>query len=123
MRILLTRIVVVLLTAGCASNNFNKDIPVHNLSVGMSSQEVINKLGSPHRVVASEVNNGVRQQTWMYRQDKLVWLSGNSFLGGQTRNDQVTYLLGFADDKLTSWKDNDYRAGTKPENTFEIRNR
>ena len=116
-------IAVVLFFGGCATNNHNKDVPIHTLSIGMSKQEVISKLGDPHRVVASDVVNGVRQQTWMYQQDRLIWLSGNAFLGGQTRNDRVIYLLGFSDDKLVGWKDNDYRPNTNPENTFEIRNK
>lgn len=123
MRMFFVAVASILFFAGCASSNYNKDIPVHALSVGMSKQEVIGKLGNPHRVVSTEVVNGVQQQTWMYQQDKLIWLSGNSFLGGQTRNDQVIYLLGFADDKLVGWRDNAYRPNTKPENTFEFRSR
>ena len=115
--------IAVMIFGGCASNNYNKEIPIHTLSVGMSKQDVVSKLGNPHRVVASAIVNGTQQQMWMYRQDKIIWLTGNSFLGGTTRNDQVTYLLGFEDDKLVGWKDNDYRSDTKPENTFEFRNR
>ncbi len=123
MKILLGAIAFILLFAGCATNNYNKEIPIHALSVGMGKQEVVSKLGNPHRVVSTEVVSGITQQTWMYQQDKLIWLSGNAFLGGRTRNDQVIYLLGFADDKLVGWKDNAYRPNAKPENTFEFRNR
>ena len=114
---------VFLLLAGCATNNNNKEIPIHTLTVGMSKQEVISKLGNPHRVVASEVVSGRNQQTWMYQQDKIIWLTGNAFLGGTTRNDQVIYLLGFSDDKLVGWRDNAYRPNTMPENTYEFRSR
>lgn len=123
MRIFFGAIFFSLFFAGCATNNHNKEIPIYALSVGMSKQEVIGKLGNPHRVVANEVVSGVNQQTWLYQQDKLVWLSGNAFLGGRARNDQVIYLLRFADDKLVGWRDNAYRPDTKPENTFEFRNR
>ena len=112
MRILLGAITSILLFAGCATNNYSKEIPIHALSVGMGKQEVISKLGNPHRVVSTEVVGGVTQQTWMYQQDKLIWLTGNAFLGGQTRNDQVIYLLGFADDKLVGWRDNAYVVST-----------
>lgn len=110
-----------LLVAGCASDNYNKDIPIHSIAIGMKKSEIIEKLGKPHRVVSSEVVNGVNRQMWMYQQDKLIWLSGNSFLGGRTRNDQVIYLLGFEDERLIGWKDNQLKPNTSPENTFEIR--
>jgi hypothetical protein len=89
----------------------------------MKKNEIIEKLGKPHRVVSSEVINGVNRQMWMYQQDKLIWLSGNAFLGGRTRNDQVIYLLGFEDEKLVGWKDNQLKPNTSPENTFELRAR
>lgn len=120
---LLGAIASILLFASCATNNYDKEIPIHTLSVGMSKQDVTSKLGNPHRVVATEVVGGVTQQTWLYQQDKLIWLTGNAFLGGRTRNDQVIYLLGFADDKLVGWRDNSYRPNATPENTFEFRNR
>jgi hypothetical protein len=124
MRKLFAAVVCLLLFAGCATgNNYNKEIPIHTLTVGIGKQEVISKLGNPHRVVRSEVVAGVNRQVWMYQQDKLIWLTGNAFLGGQTRNDQKIYLLGFEDDKLVGWKDNDYGPQAKPENTFEFRNR
>lgn len=112
-----------ILVTGCASDNYNKDIPIHSIAIGMKKTEIIEKLGKPHRVVSSEVVNGVSRQMWMYQQDKLIWLSGNSFLGGRTRNDQVIYLLGFEDEKLIGWKDNQLQPNTSPGNTFEIRNR
>lgn len=116
-------IAFVLAVAGCASDNYNKDIPIENISIGMSKDDVVSKLGKPHRIVSSEVVNGVNRQMWMYQQDKLIWLSGNSFLGGRTRNDQVIYLLGFENNKLVGWKDNQLEQKTKSENTFELRNK
>jgi hypothetical protein len=89
----------------------------------MTKDEVISKLGKPHRIVSSEMVNNVNRQMWMYQQDKLIWLSGNSFLGGRTRNDQVIYLLGFEDNILRGWKDNQLQPNTKPDNTFELRNK
>jgi hypothetical protein len=123
MKLVFGVIAFILLLAGCATNNYNKEIPIHSLSTGMSKQEVISKLGNPHRVVANEVVGGRNQQTWMYQQDKIIWLTGNAFLGGTTRNDQVIYLLGFVDDKLIGWRDNAYRPNTTPENTYELRSR
>lgn len=123
MRKLLGVIITMFYIAGCATNSHDKEIPVHALSVGMGKQDVIGKLGNPHRVVSTEVVSGVTQQVWMYQQDKVIWLTGNAFLGGQTRSDRVIYLLGFADDKLIGWRDNAFQSNTKPENTFEFRNR
>lgn len=114
---------IVLLLAGCASQNRNQEIPIHELSIGIKKEDVIAKLGKPHRVVSSQLVNNINYQVWAYQQDKLIWLSGNSFLGGRTRNDQVIYLLYFENDKLAAWKDNDFQSGTKTENTFEIRNK
>jgi hypothetical protein len=108
-RFIFAAVASVVLLSSCASNDFSKEIPIHTLSIGMSKQDVVSKLGNPHRVVSSEVVNGVSRQAWMYRQDKVVWLSGNAFLGGQMRNDQVTYLLGFEDERLVGWRDNDYK--------------
>lgn len=125
MKRLIAAIAVTLAISGCAtdSNNRLKDIRMENVSVGMSRDDVISKLGRPHRIVSSEIVNGVNRQIWMYQQDKIVWLHGNPFLGGETRNDQVIYLLGFEDDRLVAWKDNQLEQKTKSENTFEIRKR
>lgn len=123
MKKLLFVMAFILFLGGCASDNYNKEIPIHAISLGMTKAEVVAKLGNPHRVVASEVVNGVNRQTWMYQQDKLVWLSGNSFLGGMTRNDQIIYLMGFEGDKLVAWKDNQLQKPTSSENTFELRSR
>lgn len=108
---------------GCASNNTNKEIPIYALSIGMNKDSTVEKLGKPHRIISSEVVNNVNRQIWMYQQDKIIWLTGNAFLGGTTRNDQVRYLLFFEDEKLVGWKDNDLTKATKSENTFELRNK
>ncbi len=112
-----------MLLTGCASPSRNEEIKIYELSVGINKNQVVSKLGKPHRVVSSQVVSNVNQQVWAYQQDKIVWLSGNSFLGGTTRNDQVIYLLYFADDTLVAWKDNQFQSSTKPENTFEIRSK
>lgn len=125
MKKLFAAIAITMAISGCATsdNNRLKDIPIQNISVGMSKNDVVSNLGKPHRIMSSEIVNGVNRQIWMYQQDKIVWLYGNAFLGGRTRNDQVTYLLGFEDDRLIGWKDNELEQKTKGENTFEIRNR
>lgn len=123
MKKLIIIISILLSVMGCASDNRSKGIPIHELSIGMNKNSIVEKLGKPRRVMSSEVVNNVNQQIWMYQQDNMVWLTGNAFLGGQVRNDQVTYLLFFEDDKLIGWKDNDLSKATKSENTFELRNR
>lgn len=125
MKKFITAIAITLAISGCATDNDNrlKDIQMENISIGMSKEDVISKLGKPHRIVSSEIVNGVNRQVWLYQQDKIVWLYGNSFLGGRTRNDQVIYLLGFEDSKLIGWKDNQLEQKAKSENTFEIRNK
>lgn len=116
-------IAVFLFLTGCASQNYNKEIPIYTLSIGMNKDDVVEKLGKPHRVISSEMVNSINRQVWMYQQDKIIWLTGNAFLGGQMRNDQLIYLLYFADSNLVAWKDNQLQNTTKSENTFEIRNK
>lgn len=114
-------ITVLLSLIGCASGNRNQEIPIHALSIGMNKDGVVEKLGKPHRVVSSDMVENINRQVWIYQKDNLIWISGNAFLGGRTRNDQVTYLLYFADEKLVGWKDNDFKTATKPENIYELR--
>lgn len=123
MKLLVIFIAGILFLTGCASPGHNEEIKIYELSVGINKDQVVSKIGRPHRVVSSQVVNNVNQQVWAYQQDKIVWLTGNSFLGGTTRNDQVIYLLYFADNTLVAWKDNQFQASTKSENTFEIRSK
>ena len=124
MKRLIIIIGMLLSIIGCASNNNdNKEIPIYALSIGMNKDSTVEKLGKPHRIISSEVVNNVNRQIWMYQQDKIVWLTGNMWIGGTTRNDQVRYLLFFENEKLVGWKDNDLTKATKSENTFELRNK
>ena len=123
MKFFISIVSAVFFISGCATNNNEKEVPIHAITIGMTKQEVASNLGKPHRIVANEMVDGRNQQTWMYQQDKVVWVTGNAFLGGRVRNDQVIYLLVFSDDKLVGWKDNAYQANTKPENTYELRDR
>ncbi|OFA29685.1 hypothetical protein BAE46_13975 [Glaciecola punicea] len=116
--------IVVLTLAGCAtSNKYNKDIPMHLLSIGMSKEQVSSILGQPHRVVGSENLNGITLDTWMYEKNETIWLTGNAFFGGKVRNDRTIYLLEFSNNLLARWKDNAMQKNTKPENTYEIRSK
>lgn len=123
MKKLIITIAILLSLIGCASDNHKQEILIHTISIGMNKDRIIEKLGKPHRIMSSEMVNNVNRQVWMYQQDKIIWISGNAFLGGRTRNDQVIYLLGFEDEKLIGWKDNNLATATKSENTFEIRNK
>lgn len=98
-------------------------IPMHTLALGMTKDGVVTRLGAPQRVMLADTYEGKPRQIWAYQQDKLVWLTGNSFLGGTTRNDQTTYLLAFLDDKLIAWKDAALIQETSADNVFEVRHR
>jgi outer membrane protein assembly factor BamE (lipoprotein component of BamABCDE complex) len=115
---------IILTLASCStSNKYSKDIPMYLLSIGMTKEQVVSKLGQPHRVVGSEILNNNVVDTWMYEKNEAVWLTGNAFLGGRVRNDRTIYLLEFSNDQLTRWKDNAMQKETKPDNTYEIRNK
>lgn len=114
--------VVMLLGCSTAAERAG-NIPMHVLSIGMSKANVTAKLGVPHRVALADTYNGGARQVWVYQQDKVVWLTGNSFIGGTTQNERTTYLLAFMDDTLVAWKDAALQRGTKEDNIFEFRQR
>ncbi len=106
-------IIFIFISVGCSTSKYEKDIPVQLLTVGMSKSEIIETLGQPHKINGSKTVKGINYTTWVYQKYELIWITGNSFLGGTTRNERTIYLIDILDGKYHKFR---LHSGGSPQN-------
>ncbi len=95
----------IALSPGCTWNTWNKDFVTpeeklsapkfHLVTLGMSKQEVIDRLGPPDQLVGAKTNNGKTIDTWEYI--RVAAVPGPDRIAER-------YQVSFTDGKLSSYE-------------------